>query len=238
MVGGPVRVYKKGSRIKEKKLLAIGSLLFFANDGDVLWGTGTNGKKPDKKDYKFTHLDVRAIRGPLTRAFLMNTFQIDCPEIYGDPGLLFPFLFPEFKKKENPAYDYIIIPHYSEEDQFLKDEWKNVVYTTEPWDQVVEKILDSRFVISSSLHGIIIAEAYGIPARLLKISHEEPMFKYQDYYLGTNRPRFQYATTVDEALEMGGEPPFECDLQKLYDAFPFDYWPNATPIYSNSSCRK
>lgn len=228
MVGRPVRVYKKAPKNREKKLLALGSLLYFANDGDVLWGTGTNAKQLNKKDYKFSHLDVRAVRGPLTRAFLMNTFQIECPEIYGDPALLFPYLFPEFKRKENPSYDYIIIPHFSEEDLFLKEEWQNVVFSTEPWDQVLDKILDSRFVISSSLHGVIVAEAYGIPARLLRITDNEPMFKYQDYYLGTNRPFFLYASTVDEALEMGGEPPFDCDLKKLYEAFPFEYWPHST----------
>jgi pyruvyltransferase len=226
IVGGPVRIYKKGQKPPEKKLLAIGSLLYFANNNDVLWGTGTNGKFTNKKDFKFTSLDIRAIRGPLTRQFLWDTFQIQCPEIYGDPALLFPYFFPEFKRKDNPIFDYIIIPHYSEEDLFLKEEWDNVVYSTEPWNEILEKILNSRFVISSSLHGVILAEAYGIPARLLVVSKNEPLFKYYDYYLGTNRPHFQYATSVDEAMEMGGESPFDCDLKKLYEAFPFEFWPN------------
>lgn len=227
IVGEPVRIYKKGQKPPEKKLLAIGSLLYFANDNDVLWGTGYNAKIKSKKDFKFKTLDVRAVRGPLTRKFLWDTFHIQCPEIYGDPTLLFPYFFPEFQRKANPAYDYIIIPHYSDEELFLKEEWENVVYSTEPWDEVLQKILSSRFVISTSLHGIIMAEAYHIPARLLVASHKEPLFKYYDYYLGTNRPYFQYATSVEEAMEMGGELPFECDLKKLYEAFPFEFWPNA-----------
>lgn len=230
IVGEPVRIYKKGQKIREKKLLAIGSLLYFALDGDVLWGTGYNGKVKNKNDFKFKKLDVRAIRGPLTRQFLKENFNIDCPEIYGDPALLFPYFFPEFTRKENPKYDYIIIPHYSEEHLFLKNEWDNVVYSTEPWQEVLDKILDSRFVISSSLHGIIIAEAYGIPARLLVVTNNESLFKYYDYYLGTNRPHFQWANSVEEAMEMGGEVPFRCDLKKLYEAFPFDYWPHAERI--------
>jgi pyruvyltransferase len=225
IVGGPVRIYKLEQK-PEKKLLAIGSLLYFANNNDVLWGTGTNGKFTKKKDFKFTTLDVRAVRGPLTRKFLWETFRIKCPEIYGDPALLIPYFFPEFKRRKKPKYDYIIIPHYSEEELFPKDEWENVVYSTEPWNEVLSKILDSRFVISSSLHAIIVAEAYGIPARLFIVSNNEPLFKYYDYYLGTNRPHFQYATSVEEAMEMGGEPPFECDLKKLYEAFPFEFWPN------------
>ena len=76
---------------------------------------------------------------------------------------------------------------------------KNVVYPTQPWYEVIEKILDSKFVISSSLHGIIIAEAFGIPARLLKITDKEPLFKYADYYYGTGRFDFQAATSVAQA---------------------------------------
>jgi len=80
-------------------------------------------------------------------------------------------------------------------------------------------------VISSSLSGIIIAEAFGIPARLLRIenqSNTEDLFKYRDYYYGTNRFEFKCATSIEEALEMMGEPAPACDLEKLVKAFPFD----------------
>lgn len=223
---GHVTVFKKPEEfpldLRKIKLLAIGSIIHFAGDQDVIWGAGINGKHPNKKDYSFTNLDVRAVRGPLTRQFLMDHFSIECPEIYGDPALLAPYLFPEFKRKKRPSHEYVIIPHISEESLFPKAD--NVIYPSEPWDQVIEKILDSKFVISSSLHGIIIAEAWGIPARLLRMTENEPLFKYEDYYLGTGRPHFHFATSVEEALKMGGEPPFECDLEKLYDAFPFDCW--------------
>ena len=79
--------------------------------------------------------------------------------------------------------------------------------------------------ISSSLHGIVVAEAYGIPARYLRVTENEYIIKYQDYYLGTNRTHFQFAASVEEALLLGGEEPGSCDLEKLYDAFPFEYWP-------------
>lgn len=220
-----VEVFRRHPKNTRKKLLAIGSILSFAVTDDVLWGTGLNGKLPDPKDYLFTNLDVRAVRGPITRAFLMDNFGIECPEVYGDPGLLFPYFFPEFQKSEFPSNSYIIIPHYSEIKLFPKDKWKNVVYPTDPWEEVIQKIVDSEFVISSSLHGIVIAEAYGIPARMLRVTNNEYLLKYYDYYLGTNRPNFQMAFSVEEALELGGEHPFECDLSKLYDAFPREFWP-------------
>lgn len=235
MVNGPVEVFKRWPPSNRKKLLAIGSLLSFAENGDVIWGTGVNGKLPDKKEYNFSTLDVRAVRGPLTRDFLFSNFQISSPEIYGDPALLLPYLFPEFVKQENPSYDHIVIVHFKELDLFPKVAQGQIVHATDPWDYVVQRILDSKFVISSSLHGIVVAEAYGIPARLLRTTDIEPLLKFQDYYLGTNRTEFQYATSIEEALLMGGEKPIQCDLEKLYDAFPFEYWPHAKitkPIFS------
>ncbi|MBS0585487.1 MAG: polysaccharide pyruvyl transferase family protein [Verrucomicrobia bacterium] len=225
IVGSPITIFQK-TDIVPKRLLAVGSLLGAARQNDVLWGTGMNGKiKPE--DYQFTNLDIRAIRGPLTRKFVMDNFQISCPDIYGDPGLLFPYLFPEFTRNPEPSIDVLIIPHYSEERLFPKSAYNHVVYPTEPWDQVIRKILDSKFVISSSLHGLIIAEAYGIPARYLRVTENEPLLKYQDYYAATNRCQFSYATSLLDAIHMRGERPYECDLQKLYDAFPFDLWPFA-----------
>lgn len=228
IVNGPVDVYEK-KRESEKKLLAIGSILSLASDGDVVWGSGVNGKSLNLNNYRWTYLDVRAVRGPLTRKFLIKNFNITCPEIYGDPALLVPYFFPEFKKSNSPKYKYLIIPHYSEQHLFPKEGHPNVVYPSEPWDTVIKKILDSKFVISSSLHGIIVAEAFGIPARLLKVTNNEPLFKYQDYYLGTGRPQFKFATSIKEALQLGGEKPFKCDLKKLYEAFPFEFWPDCEP---------
>lgn len=209
--------------------MAIGSVLRLAEENDVIWGTGLSGKSLELHKYHFKNLEVKAVRGPLTREFLIQNFKIPCPPIYGDPALLLPYLFPEFKRSESPTYEYIVIPHYSELNLFPPEYYPNVVSPLEPWDQVLQKILDSKFVISSTLHGIVVAEAFGIPARLLKVTYNEPMLKYRDYYLGTQRPHFKYAKSVEDALSMGGESAFKCDLKKLYEAFPFEYWPTVVP---------
>jgi pyruvyltransferase len=229
ILGGNIRICQ--SKDPEQKFLAIGSLLPYANTDDVIWGTGMNGKKMDPSQYHFDNLDIRAVRGPMTREFIMSNFNIDCPEVYGDPALLIPYFFPEFKKNPEPEYDYIIVLHYSDAHLFPKSEYPNVVYATDPWKEVMRSILNSNFVISSSLHGIVIAEAYGIPAKYLRVTDNEPLFKYQDYYLGTGRSKFEYATSINEALEAGGEPPAECDLKQLYENFPFEYWPDANYIF-------
>lgn len=207
--------------ISEQKLVGIGSIINYAQEGDVLWGCGINFKYRNPSSYRFQNVDVRAVRGPLTREFLLK-MGVGCPEIYGDPTLLLPKLFPEFKKAEQPAFDYIVIPHFSDEHAYLND--LHLVSVKEGWDVVVQKILNSKFVISSALSGVIVAEAYGIPARMLRVSENEDLLKYADYYQGTNRKEFKYAKSVQEALEMGGEPMPECDLDKLLQSFPYEYF--------------
>lgn len=228
IVGHPIATTFNRSlltRHGKRKLLALGSIIHMAEDNDVIWGSGINGKHPDGKDkefYRFTKLDVRAVRGPLTRQFLLD-IGIDCPEVYGDPALLLPQLFPEFKKSDSPSKEYIIIPHLS--DEHLFGDHPNTVSAKEDFEEVIRQILDSKFVISTSLHGIIVAEAFGIPARYLKVSNLEPLFKYADYYYGTGRINFTYATSLEEALKIGGEPPLTCNLDKLLKAFPMELFP-------------
>lgn len=218
MIGHPVEIATQPFD-GHIKLLGIGSIMNYARDHDVIWGTGVNGKSPEKS-FAFKTLDVRSVRGPLTRDFLLKR-GIFCPEVYGDPTLLVPIYFPEFQKPIIPTYEYLIVPHFSDEIHFVG--LANMVSVTNPWNVVIEKILSSKFVIASALSGLIVAEAFGIPARLLQIdnkSNTEDLFKYQDYYFGTGRFDFKYATSVEEALSMGGEPMPECDLEKLIQVFP------------------
>lgn len=164
----------------QEKVLAIGSILHSARNGDTVWGSGImTGWFPNH----IKQLDIRAVRGPLTRQILLK-HGISCPPVYGDPALLFGMLFPEFTPTKER--EYIIIPHASETHLFKSD--PHFVSPKEPWQQVVQKIVESKRVIASSLHGIVVAEAYGIPARLLMVTNWAHMFKYKDYYQGTGRP--------------------------------------------------
>jgi pyruvyltransferase len=92
-----------------------------------------------------------------------------------------------------------------------------------PLDECLGVIAASAFVTGSSLHAIVIAESLGIPARLIA-SGAEPPFKYDDYYFGSGRPGFRLATSVDEAVAMGGEPAPNWSSGPLLDAFPSDLW--------------
>lgn len=219
-----------GRRVTDKRqgtgrLLAIGSVMHFARDGDVIWGTGVNGKIPADR-HRFERLDVRAVRGPMTRDFLLR-LGIDCPEVYGDPALLIPGLFPEFQVPAPEArQDYVVVPHLHDSPSAWVGETdrRRILWPTVPWQRFLRRLISSRLVLSASLHGLIIAEAFGIPARAVRRTEGEPRFKYADYYLGTGRPAFRFARSVDEALRLGGEPAPRFNPRPLIQQFPVDLW--------------
>src|SRR5690606_3481856 len=72
-----------------KILLSAGSILHYARDNDVIWGSGF--RENPLSENRFHKLDVRAVRGPKTRNFLLQ-MGINCPEIYGDPAVLIAHL--------------------------------------------------------------------------------------------------------------------------------------------------
>ena len=208
---------------RKYQLLAIGSVLHFARDGAVIWGTGVNGKVSETK-HTFHHLDVRAVRGPLTRQFLIDR-GISVPEIYGDPALLLPHLTSNrfvATRSLGPAF----VPNLRDLPE-LKDvdlTGVPVITPTQSWNRCVNAILAHSFILSSSLHGIIIAEAYGIPARYVRLTQTEHLFKYEDYYAGTGRQAFAYATSLAEGIEMGGERAPVFNPEPLLQTFPYDLW--------------
>jgi pyruvyltransferase len=222
-------VFKYSSK-PHKRLLALGSIFHNVRDGDVIWGTGVNPKW-QSLSAPCEQPDIRAVRGPLTRQFLQRRYGWECPEVYGDPAILFPELFPEFKL--NPTRDYTIILQHNDE-EYVRDIKKfdkyNVFYCQRPerrpWRAVIDNILSSRLVVSSSLHAIIIAEMYGIPTRWLSnpelpSSETEATFKFNDYYMSSGRDAYPFSLTVDQALKHGGtKPPTGLNKKKLLNAFP------------------
>lgn len=167
------------------RLLALGTILERAHDGDTIWGSGCrNGELAAHT------LDVRAVRGPLTRDYLLER-GIDCPECYGDPAMLMPWLY---RPEVEPRYDVGIIRHYNDLSRPLASadlSFREIDVTADPL-RVVDEICACRTIVSSSLHGLILAEAYGIPACWLHPEaaswhYPEPEMKYHDYFLATGR---------------------------------------------------
>jgi pyruvyltransferase len=201
------------------RLLAIGSILHFAQDRDIIWGSGVNGKIPESR-FVAQSLDIRAVRGPLTADFLRRRgFHV--PEIYGDPALLLSRLFGS-RFEWHEADDYVFVPNLH--DLPLVAGEPNVVSPLEGWNRVTAKIVRAKLVLASSLHGLVVADSFGVPARYVRLSETEGFFKYEDYALGTGRPNLTFARSIAEGREMGGMMPPRCDLSALLDAFPWDLW--------------
>ncbi|NLP84323.1 polysaccharide pyruvyl transferase family protein [Microbacterium sp. CFH 90308] len=207
-----------------RRLVAVGSILHLAEDGDVVWGTGRNGKIPVDR-HTFHSLDVRAVRGPLTRDFLLGR-GIEVPETYGDPGLLIPFVMPELSQPRVRSGVTVIMNFNDARERSVPGSnipsQIRVLSARSPVKTCLRAISESEFVIGSSLHAIVVADALGIPARLVR-SSREPLFKYEDYFSGTRRD-LSFAATIGDALRMGPHEPLTFDLSELLDSFPRDLW--------------
>ena len=163
------------------KYFCIGSIIRLAKNATIL-GSGII-REVDEIDPKCT---IRFVRGPLTRDRVIEQGG-DCPEIYGDPALLAPRFIQPRKKK----YKVGFVPHYWNHNPGMIDRYKFLgwefinVLNSNPIE-VVQKITECEYIASSSLHGIIIAHAYGIPAAHVKFPGTKKIFgdgiKYSDYY--------------------------------------------------------
>lgn len=223
-----VDLMKKKNGIVDKplnrtvRLFAIGSILDLASSDMVVWGSGlrNNNSSPPKVNF-----DIRAVRGPKTRdKLLIHGFS--CPETFGDPALLLPLFYNPAIEKKN---DYIIIPHYSKESRVPQQYKDKMVSTiTSDWRGFVDEILASNYVITGSLHGLIIAEAYNIPAVLLSSEIDNDFFKYEDYYYSTNRTKFKVGNSLQEVIDNRIYNAPINNLKQLQDnlisSFPVDLW--------------
>jgi len=206
------------------RLLAVGSILSLAKPGDVVWGIGVNGKSLEK-GYELADVSFRAVRGPLTRDFV-NQHGGKCPAVYGDPGLLVRKLWGD-EELQAQSSDVTIVPNLNDLKHYdLQD--PRILLPTSPLKHCLARLRNSKFVVGSSLHGIVVAESFGVPARLIH-SGAEPEFKYLDYYRGSGRSGFRAARSVQEAIDEGGEPLPSWDDASLLEAFPWDLWQQALP---------
>ena len=206
-----------------RTLLALGSIMHFARTGDIVWGSGINGKIPESR-LAFRSLDVRAVRGPLTRQLLIS-HGISCPEIYGDPALLLQSIIPLI-----PAFSVrkglVILPNYNDIDLYRKLEIPGDAVWLSPFAlvrEVVDSVRSAEMVVTSSLHGLILSEVFGTPVRLVfPEGHRESPFKYEDYFEGTGRSMQPIQSDFRQAMRAGDFAPLHHDIAPLINAFPFE----------------
>ena len=206
-----------------RRLLTVGSIMHYARTGDVVWGTGRNGKMVEAA-HTFEALDVRAVRGPRTREWLLAR-GVRCPEVFGDPALLLPLLRPDLTElSQQRRYRVTFVSHVDDPRQRVP-RGVHVLSPRADVETILRTLVRSELVIATSMHPVIVAEAFGVPARSI-VNRSEPEFKFSDYFLSTARPDYVRASSIAEALALGGEQPPVIDLEPLLASFPIDLFTN------------
>ncbi len=223
------------------KLCAVGSIINSRTlrSRSVFWGTGCLHE--DVRLFRGRRLlpffpgsaSFRAVRGPLTRETLLRA-GYHCPRIYGDPALLLP-RFYQPKTRRN-RYDVGVVCHYSHKKLLSFGEGVRVIdieRDSEELETFIDELFECRRIVSSSLHGIIVAHAYGIPARQFMLT-DRPLMgnankKFEDYYLSTGMPVQQpLFFRSGELVGLGDlKPAYETvdmrvDLDLLLEVFPHE----------------
>ena len=193
---------------------------------------------------KRCHPKVCAVRGKLTREILVKS-GIECPEIYGDPALLMPVIYDKAVSKK---YRLGVILHHNHQhfkEKFMHTnvKWIDVYRSYSDIENFIDEVLACDAVLSSSLHGLIVPNAYQIPCVRLKIKGnsihpkaEREDFKFNDYLSGLNSycngEPYDFANLlfdanesindkiIDKTVASANAPSFNIDYAKLLKALP------------------
>lgn len=206
--------------------LVVGSILHQVDRNAIIWGAGfisENSRLREKPKL------ICAVRGPLTRDIIIRQ-GLECPEVYGDPALLYPrFYKPSMEKK----YKLGVVPHFVDQNSHLLDQFKNkeevlVIDVTGGINKFVDEICSCEKIASSSLHGIIASDAYGIPSTWISLSDNVigKGFKFRDYFASVGRNvthplTISEKTTLQELFNSFVEYKINIDLDKLLSVCPF-----------------
>jgi hypothetical protein len=187
--------------------LVIGSVLNIANRNTIVWGSGIITRDAVFSDSKFL-----AVRGPISGKRI-EELGFRNPKIYGDPALLLPkYYLAKVQKK----YKLGIIPHIVDFEKVkgqVKDpDIKIISLDNRDVTEVIDQINSCEVTISSSLHGIIVSHAYGIPSLWVKFS--DGLYgdgvKFEDYFLSVGISNY---SPIDYRLEIPA-------LGDILDLFP------------------
>ena len=174
---------------EDAEIFAIGSIMnFVAKAVEVegrqpwVWGTGVIGLGTEMREGP----RFAAVRGPRTARDLKLS---NIP--FGDPGILISDVLPRAEATGRVG----IVPHFSQIDAPEIADLVAAIPDAELIDvrndatRVVGQISGCRAVISSSLHGLVVADSYGVPNIWLDGGriHRAPKFKFRDYAMGFGR---------------------------------------------------
>jgi pyruvyltransferase len=211
-------------------VIGLGSMFHVANNKSIIWGTGIISDSLDFKK-RTTFSKLNAVRGKLTKKLLIeNGISVSDNVVLGDPGVLMPLFYsPSVKKIKRVG----VIPHYVDSDILaLRGEGSvHIIDVSQGPEAFVEEILSCEFIISSSLHGLILSDAYGVPNKWASFSDKITggPFKYHDYYSTTDRPKEEcvvvnspeiLANLMNNIENISSVKKYIFNRQELIDVFP------------------
>lgn len=183
-IGSGLDMYRKKKSSSISKSIKNFACLF-SNELNI-WSTGFI-EYNDSDIFVRKKINVAATRGELTKKRLEKICNkpLDIPT--GDGGLLASLLL---KEKVDKKYEVGIIPHFKEQDQVvfhqLKDNYEKscIINLREDPIKVIEDIASCEYILSSSLHGLIVADSFNIP-NIRVIAKNKLLgdgYKFDDYY--------------------------------------------------------
>ncbi|MCQ2217135.1 MAG: polysaccharide pyruvyl transferase family protein [Paludibacteraceae bacterium] len=221
----PIVNYHHTYLFNTSNYIVIGSVIEqYLNAYSIVWGAGVIF---GEKQLNCRPQKILAVRGPKTRQYLLSQ-GIDCPEIYGDPALLLPYIY---KSKVEKKYKVGIIPHHTELKLPIIRELEQSGYRIinmkkyEKWTDIIDQINECEYIFSSSLHGLIVSDAYKVPNQWVKFSviYKENDFKFEDYYMSVGKESIsplKIEVAADLELKEGWSEN-RIDLLPLIEVCPF-----------------
>jgi pyruvyltransferase len=180
----------------QKTLLGIGSIITWGNRYSAVWGAGFMNRD---ETYRSSN-NIYLVRGKLTDMRLKELGYKGCSN-YGDPALLLPLLYNNTTPKKNRLG---IIPHWREVDDFNRlygDKYYIINLRTRDVKKVIQEIQSCQYILSTSLHGIIVAHAYHIPALWIEKGNiGTDGFKFHDYFSSVDIPFYDGFKNIEEIL--------------------------------------
>ncbi|SEL08082.1 Polysaccharide pyruvyl transferase [Roseivivax marinus] len=240
-LSGIVTAFASGREVvhadpKSAEVFAVGSILQIVRrthpegraGGDRPWVWGSGTLKPIRLDF-VPHVRFAALRGPITESLL----GVDVNGVYGDPGLLVADALGDRPEREDRVG---LVPHLAHVDgpevaALLKaDPRLKLIDVRQDAATVCREIGACAHVLSSSLHGLVVADAYGVPNTWLDPAgiHKSPRLKFYDYAAGIGRalPRpLSFAEVPEHLPRLPDTAPSYADgiaaaKAGLLDAFP------------------
>ena len=178
------KVFHCDPNIGLKHVLLGGSILNWASDTSAVWGAGL----ASLSDGVPKPMAVHAVRGPLSRLKAMYA-NIECPPVYGDPALLLSRYFSGDAKRQYPVGFF---PHYVDLARahiYFPKGVKIINPLQQPWQHTMEEVLACERIYSTALHGLILADAFGIPTQWVEVDGKigGDRLKFRDYLCSVGR---------------------------------------------------